>query len=78
MRPYLWPVGSRRLIGIASPDGNIVMPPEIAQIFASPNDFDKAVYGDFAVCPFTRQRPGRMQLACIASVTHLSVRDRQP
>jgi hypothetical protein len=78
MRPYLWPLGSRRLIGIASPDGAIVMPAEIEQVFATPAGFDKAVFGDFTVCPFTRQRPGIMQLACIEAVKHLTVRNRQP
>lgn len=78
MRPYLWPAGSRRLIGIASPGGAIVLPDEINRVFATPAGFDKAVFGDFTVCPFTRRRPGLMQLACIASVEHFSVRDRRP
>src|SRR5215472_5616632 len=29
MRPYLWPIRTNRLLGVASPDGAIIMPPEL-------------------------------------------------
>jgi hypothetical protein len=61
---------------IASPDGAILWPSELARLFADPRDFDKAAYGDFETCPFTRRRPGIMQLACIAGLRHLDVRAR--
>ena len=35
MRPYLWPVGTKRLLGISDGQGNIVMPPELESDFAS-------------------------------------------
>jgi hypothetical protein len=73
MRPYLWPVGTRRLLGIASPDGAIIMPAELQSLFAA--HLDRQAFGDFEVCPFTRQRPGVMQMVCIAAVTHLAVRE---
>jgi hypothetical protein len=76
MRPYLWPLGTHRLIGIASPDGAVLWPSELAKVFADPRNFDKAAYGDFEICPFTRRRPGIMQMACVAGLRHLDVRPR--
>ena len=73
MRPYLWPIGTHRLLGIASPDGAIIMPPEIERIFASP-PFDRQLVADFEVCPFTRPRPGIMQMVCIAAARNLKIR----
>jgi len=73
MRPYLWPIGTHRLLGIASPEGAIIMPNEIERIFASP-PFDRQLFVDFAICPFTRRRPGTMQMVCIASARNLRSR----
>ena len=73
MRPYLSPIGTHRLLGIASPDGAIIMPPEIERIFASP-PFDRQLVADFEVCPFTRSRPGTMQMVCIAAAQNLKIR----
>ena len=73
MRPYLWPIGTHRLLGIAGPDGAIIMPPEIARIFASP-PFDRQLVANFEVCPFTRPRPGTMQMVCIAAARNLKIR----
>src|SRR5262245_14597876 len=73
MRPYLWPIGTHRLLGIASPEGAIIMPTEIERIFASP-PFDRQLFADFEVCPFTRPRPGAMQMVCIAAARNLKIR----
>ena len=73
MRPYLWPIGTHRLLGIASPEGSIIMPTEIERIFASP-PFDQQLFADFEVCPFTRARPGIMQMVCIAAARNLKIR----
>ena len=73
MRPYLWPVGTRRLLGIADPDGEIVMPADLERLFAA--HLDRQAFGEFEVCPYSRQRPGIMQMVCIASVRHLVVRE---
>ena len=49
------------------------MPNEIERIFASP-PFDRQLFVDFAICPFTRRRPGTMQMVCIASARNLRSR----
>jgi hypothetical protein len=73
MRPYLWPIRTHRLFGIASPEGAIIMPREIERIFASP-PFDRQLFADFEVCPFTRPRPGVMQIVCIAAARNFRIR----
>jgi len=75
MRPYLWPVGTQRLIGVASPDGEIIMPPEVASIFNS--HADAQVFGDFEVCRFTPPEVNIMQLACIAEAKNVRIRQEK-
>jgi|ERR1041385_1348652 hypothetical protein len=75
----LWPIGTRRLLGIIDPNdvsnapGSTVLPVEIKNKL----DADKDVLGDFLVCPLTRQQPGRMQTVCIESGKNLSVRQHK-
>jgi len=38
---------------------------------------DVALLGDFVVCPFTRSRPGEMQLVCIESGKNVVVRKKE-
>lgn len=56
----IWKIGTPRMLGI--PDE--VLP---GQLDLRMNDFDTAAFGDFYLCPFTRERPGVMQFVCIAS-----------
>ena len=73
MRPYLSVFGTRRVIGIASPDGAIIMPAELVDI--SKNGIGRQAIGSFKVCPVTRRRPGVMQLGCIAQANRLRIRE---
>jgi hypothetical protein len=34
----------------------------------------KNAFGDFEVCPFTREHKGHMQMVCIQAVKNLSIR----
>ena len=74
MRPYLWPVGTKRLLGIADPDGAVIMPPELEAAFAS--DLSREAFGDFTVCPYTREAAGHLRRLCIESVSRLILRER--
>jgi len=76
MRAYLRPIGTHRLLGVASPGGAIIMPTEIEHIFASLR-FDRQLFADFEVCPFTRPRPGIMQMVCIAAARNLKIRQAE-
>jgi hypothetical protein len=74
----IWIVGTKRMIGVwdpafADPESVESQPAPLRRAFASA-PFRTRAYGDFEVCPFTRDRPGWMQMACIASVGRLVVR----
>ena len=73
----LWPIGTKRLLGVIDPNdtssapGPTILPLDIKNKL----DWDKNVFGDFMVCPLTRQKPGRMQTVCIGSGKNLIVRE---
>lgn len=73
MRLYLWPIGTKRMLGVtAGPridDADDPIWPRTLKV--TPDD---DVYGDFEVCPFTPQRKGAMQLVCIESASHVVVK----
>jgi hypothetical protein len=46
------------------------MPPMMYSTF---NDLTAVVFGDFEVCPLTKDRPGYMQFVCIEAASHLVV-----
>jgi hypothetical protein len=75
----LWPLGSKRLLGVLDPNdvssapGPTVLPDEIKLKL----DWNKDVFGDFLVCPLSRSQPGRMQTICVDSGKHLTVREHK-
>ena len=62
----IWPVGGTRLLGVtgAHPGQAPIMPHDLGA------GFDRDIYADFTVCPFTPQVPGVMQRVCIESATN--------
>ncbi len=69
----IWPIGTRRLLGVTA--GPIA---DDADAPICPKEMLKwpaEEYGDFAVCPFTHERPGHMQMVCVESVSHPVVHD---
>jgi hypothetical protein len=70
----IWRVGTTRMLGVSeqrfAADGFCNLPPSIRQRLA----WDADVFADFLVCPFTRVQPGIMQLVCVESATHVTVR----
>ncbi len=72
MRLWLWPVGTKRMLGVTSGPrlddaDDPIRPPNLK--------FDhsyKPIYGDFEVCPLTPERKGEMQSVCIESASKLS------
>lgn len=68
----IWPVGSKRLLGVtgANPGEDPIMPADLGVTF------DRDLYGDFEVCPFSRARPRVMQRVCIESVRRPVVKER--
>jgi hypothetical protein len=66
----IWPVGTHRLLGIHNDE----LPQALRDRIAFP---DTEMWGDFQVCPFTRERPGHMQFVCVESWQNLEVRERK-
>jgi hypothetical protein len=62
----IWPVGTKRLLGVL-PSENEIMPPNVSKHIAWGTD----IFGDFLVCPFTKQEKGEMQCVCIESASNL-------
>jgi hypothetical protein len=71
VRLYLWPVGTKRMLGVT---GGPILDDAVDPIWPKNLKFNSSVntiYGDFEVCPFTPERKGHLQLVCIESATHL-------
>ncbi|SRR5260370_37685911 len=69
-------LGTKRILGISDqrfklPDYRNI-PESLAQQLNSENE----LVGNFQVCPFTRSRPGEMQLICIESAKNVVARAR--
>jgi hypothetical protein len=74
----IWRVGTTRLLGVSA-RGCVASECETAAVPAAIRgilDWDRPVFGDFVVCPFTRQRPGAMQFVCVDSVTRIRPDER--
>src|SRR5438876_8131207 len=56
----LWPVGSRRLLGVLPAEDAITPDCLLGNV-----GFDTNLYGDYTVCPFTLERTGHMHMVCI-------------
>ncbi|HET6890089.1 MAG TPA: hypothetical protein VFH31_03225 [Pyrinomonadaceae bacterium] len=72
----LWRLGSKRMLGVSasySQAGYSSIPEEIEKRL----DWETEVWGDFLVCPFTRQKPKEMQMICIESGKNIVVRKRE-
>ncbi len=73
---WMWRVGSNRILGVSEPafekDSESPWMPES---LLRKLDWDIYMYGDFLVCPVTKERPGAMQTVCIDSVKHLVIKD---
>jgi hypothetical protein len=62
----IWKIGSHHVLSIGWE--GIDLPPDIKSHM---NNFDDVLYGDFLVCPFTKEEKGHMQMVCVQSATHL-------
>jgi hypothetical protein len=62
----IWPVGTKRILGVMPSEAEIV--PDVVR---KNINWDARLYGDFEVCPFTRETPGTMRLVCVESATNL-------
>lgn len=71
-RPYV--DSTRRVLGVrGDQDG---LPPALIPILMAPNGdaFGKLFEGDYTVCPFTAERPGRMRMVCVEDAKNVKTR----
>lgn len=70
-------IGSKRILGVkASEDADAAIDdlPQPVRALVSPDAFQVDVDGDYRVCPFTGDHPGRMRLVRIDQALHLVAR----
>ncbi|MGA2086629.1 MAG: hypothetical protein ABSG60_14050 [Terracidiphilus sp.] len=67
----IWPVGTKHMLGVtAGPIADDADEP-IAPKNLKFNPGVESIFGDFEVCPFTRERKGSMQMVCVESAKNL-------
>jgi hypothetical protein len=61
----IWRIGTKRILGV---DDDYELPPSLRNCgWGGP----RSMYGDFHVCPLSREQPGVMQFVCVESATGL-------
>ena len=73
----LWRVGTKRVLGVSDQRFGLPGYRNIPEDLAKQLDGENEIIGDFLVCPFTRSRPGEMQLMCIESAKNVVVNKRE-
>ena len=73
----IWRVGTRRVLGVSEQKFSVAGYRNIPKEIEEQINQDVEIFGDFLVCPFTRSRPGEMQLVCIDEARNLVVRKRE-
>lgn len=72
MRPYLNPDGTKELLGISqksnTEDTDYFWPADIEKMMS----YNSTLHGNFRVCPFTKKKPGEMQIVCIQTARNLT------
>ena len=61
----IWHVGTKRILGV---DDDFPLRSELDAY----DLLNGAVWGNFEVCPFTKDRPGVMRMVCVESANHLT------
>ena len=69
-------LGTKRILGVLdgarSDASDDVLPADLRKRLGP--EWDKYdVFGDFEVCPLTRERPGHMQFVCLKSAHHVNL-----
>jgi len=63
----IWRTGTHRMLGA---DDDMPLP----ALLQDKLNWDVAIWGDFNVCPLTKERPGEMQFVCVESANHIHLK----
>lgn len=66
----IWKVGTKRMLGVRYSE-NPIHPEKLAPYI----NFSTKIFGDYLVCPFTKEQPGHMQFVCIEEASNIRVED---
>jgi hypothetical protein len=72
----LWRAGTRRVLGVSGSyarAGYASVPAEVEGRLS----WETELWGEYMVCPFTRRRPGEMQMICIEGAKNVVARPRR-
>ncbi|HSE24341.1 MAG TPA: hypothetical protein VLB68_21920 [Pyrinomonadaceae bacterium] len=73
----IWKTGTRRMLGVSEQRFQEVGYVNVPESIRTKVNFDTDLFGSFLVCPFTRSRPGEMQMVCVESGRNLQTRIRK-
>ena len=74
----IWKVGTKRMLGISEQRFAVEGYRNVPETIQNQLNQDVEIFGDFLVCPFTRQKAGEMQMVCVEEGKNLKVKKRQP
>ncbi len=70
----IWRIGTDRIL--RAEDEEFVIPDSLNKALSKPGDvYGRDIFGDFEVCPLARSKTGEKQDVCVASASHLVVRE---
>jgi len=72
----IWKIGTNRVLGVSEQRFAVAGYRNLPEDIHQQIDQDKALIGDFLVCPFTRSKPKEMQMVCIDKATNVVVKKR--
>jgi len=72
----IWKIKTKRILGVSEQRFAVAGYRNIPENIRAEIDQDKALFGDYVVCPFTKPKENEMQMVCIEKVTNLVVKKR--
>lgn len=70
----IWVIGTKRILGISEGRFYNEQYANVPSSLLKQLSWGKAMYADFTICPFTKEKPGVMQYVCIENAKNISIR----
>jgi len=68
----IWVTGTKRILGVEDDEISFTLPPKLEGHI----DWDNNAWGNFEVCPLTKDRPGVMRKVCVESADRVHSQPR--